>query len=146
MEDSLPPTAAPPNPSRGSRLAIVVALVFAVAGIAIQAFAVKMAHDIDLKPDEQISGRELADIGTVMVIFIMACGFPFTTIAGIMAIVGTCRRTDLRRAHGGVLGMIIAVEIALIAMMAISLSDVHAQATELDGRKAPSSEPVESPS
>ncbi len=122
----------PSSPRRGSRAAILIALILALLGFAIQAFALKMAYDIDLSPTPQASGNELADLAILVVVVVMLGGVPFTFVGLIIALVGACRRTDLRAAYGGVLAMVFAVQIGVVVMMFLAARDAHRQGAALD--------------
>ena len=119
----------------GNRGGIVIALILALAGVAVQGFAVKMAFDVDLKPTPEMKATELAALAAFMVGFIMACGLPFTVVAGIITLVGACRRTDLRGAYRGLLAMVIVVELLLVGMLLMAIGRTHEQAVALDEQR-----------
>lgn len=120
----------------GSRAGIVIVLILALAGVVVQGFAVKMAFDVDLKPTPEMKATELAALAAFMVGFIMACGLPFTAVAGIITLVGACRRTDLRGAYRGLLAMVIVVEILLVGLLVTAIERTHEQAVALDQQRA----------
>ena len=120
----------------GNRGSIVVALILALAGVAVQGFAVKMAFDVDLKPTPEMKATELAALAAFMTGFIMACGLPFSAVAGIITLVGACQRTDLRAAYRGLLAMVIVVELLLVGMLVMAIGRTHEQAVALDQQRA----------
>ncbi len=120
----------------GNRAGVVIALILALAGVAVQGFAVKMAFDVDLKPDPDMKATELAALSALVVGFYMACGLPFTVVSGIIALVGACRRTDLRGAYRGLLAMVIVVELLLFGMLLTEIGRTHEQAVALDEQRA----------
>ena len=127
----------------GNRGGIVITLVLALAGVAIQGFAVKAAFDVDLTPTPAVKATEIAALAAFKAGFIMACGLPFSAVAGIVALVGACRRTDLRGANRGVLAMVIVVELLLVGMLVMAIGRTHEQAVALDQQGATTTAPTE---